>query len=193
MVKTSYVSESVEIPDGVEVKIEDNNKISVKGPNGGPIVKDFSHARGIEFKIEDKKLKFSSHFPKSKTISLIYTIISIVKNLIIGVQNNYKYFSKVCFIHFPCSVKVDKPKKTILVENFCGERAPRKSKYPDNMDVEVEGDDVTFIGPDKEALGTAAARLQRCCKIKKKDPRVFQDGVYLFKIQIGNEVIWQIK
>ena len=193
MVKTSYVSESLEIPDGVEVKIENNNRISVKGPNGGPIVKDFSHARGIEFKIEDKKLKFTSHFPKSKTIALIYTIISIVKNLINGVQNNYKYFSKVCFIHFPCSVKVDKSKKTILVENFCGERAPRKSKYPDNMDVEVEGDDVTFIGPDKEALGTAAARLQKCCKIKKKDPRVFQDGVYLYKIQIGNEIIWQIK
>ena len=59
--------------------------------------------------------------------------------------------------------------------------------------VKVKGDDVILEGPDKESLGQTAANLKRCCKIRKKDPRVFQDGVYLYKKQIGNEVIWQIK
>jgi large subunit ribosomal protein L6 len=79
------------------------------------------------------------------------------------------------------------------VVNFLGERAPRVTKYLDNVEVKVDGDDVILIGPDKEMLGQTAANLKRCCKIRKKDPRVFQDGVYLYKKQIGDQVTWKIK
>jgi len=193
MVKIAYFSDSTEIPGGVNVKIEGNNLITIKGPNGGPITKDFSHARGIKIAIEDKKLKFSSYFPKKNTVALAKTIINIINNLIVGVQTNYKYVCKVCYSHFPCSVRTDEKEKMLYVENFLGERAPRKTKYLDNVDIKVDGDDVYLSGPDKEALGQTAANLKRCCKIRKKDPRVFQDGVYLYKKQIGDNIIWQIK
>jgi large subunit ribosomal protein L6 len=183
----------MEIPSGVKVKLEGNNSITIKGPNGGPITKDFSHARGIKIAIEKNKLNFNSHFPKKNTVALAKTIINIISNLIVGVQTNYKYVCKVCYSHFPCSVKADEKEKMLYVENFLGERAPRKTKYLDNVDIEVDGDDVYLIGPDKEALGQTAANLKRCCKIRKKDPRVFQDGVYLYKKQIGDNIIWQIK
>ncbi len=58
--------------------------------------------------------------------------------------------------------------------------------------MEVKGDDVYFIGPDKELLGQAAANVKRACRIRKKDPRVFQDGVYLYKKMLGEEIIWEI-
>ena len=58
--------------------------------------------------------------------------------------------------------------------------------------MEVDGEDVYFIGPDKETLGQTAANVKRACRIRKKDPRVFQDGVYLYKKQLGEEVIWEI-
>ena len=109
-----------------------------------------------------------------------------------GVQTNYKYISKICYSHFPCSVKVDEKNKILFVENFLGERAPRRANYPNNVKIEVEGDDVYFIGPDKEALGQAAANIKRACRIRKKDPRVFQDGVYLYKKMHGEELIWEI-
>ena len=193
MVKIAYFSESTEIPGDVNVKIAGNNLITIKGPNGGPITKDFSHARGIKIAIEDNKLKYSSHFPKKNTVALAKTIINIINNLIVGVQTNYKYVCKVCYSHFPCSVRADEKEKMLYVENFLGERAPRKTKYLDNVNIKVDGDDVYLVGPDKEALGQTAANLKRCCKIRKKDPRVFQDGVYLYKKQIGENIIWQIK
>ena len=193
MVKTSLFSESLEIPKGVTVKLEGTNKITIKGPNGGPITKDFSHARGINILIEKKEINFISHFPRNSTLALAKTIMNLINNLIIGVQTNYMYVSKVCYSHFPCSVRVDEKNHMLFVENFLGERAPRKTKYPENINIKVEGEDVYFTGPDKESLGQAAANLKRCCKIRKKDPRVFQDGVYLYRKQHGDEILWQIK
>ncbi len=192
MVKIAFFKEELEIPDGVKVSLEGGHHIRVKGQNGD-ITKDFSHIRGIKVAIKDKRVNFSTNFPKSGTLALIKTIVSIVNNLIIGVQTNYQYVSKIAYSHFPCSVRVDEKKQYIYVENFLGERAPRVAKYPDNVKVEIKGEDVYFIGPDKEALGQTAANVKTACRIRKKDPRVFQDGVYLFKKQVGQEVIWEIE
>ncbi len=192
MVKVAFYKEDIEIPEGVKVTLDGNHHITVKGPNG-KITKDFSHVRGIKVSIEGNKIYFSTNFPKSGTLALTKTIINLIKNLIIGVQTNYKYICKVCYSHFPCTVEVKPDKKEIHVVNFLGERAPRVTSYLDNVEVKVEGEDVILIGPDKETLGQTAANIQRCCRIRKKDPRVFQDGVYLYKRQIGEEVTWEIK
>ena len=191
MVKIAFFKDELEIPESVEVILEGGHHIKVKGPKG-VITKDFSHIRGIKVSIEDKKIIFSTAFPKRGTLALIKTIVSIINNLIVGVQTNYKYVSKVCYSHFPCSIKVDEKNQILFVENFLGERAPRKANYPNNVKIEIDGDDVSFIGPDKEALGQAAANIKRACRIRKKDPRVFQDGVYLYKKMHGEELIWEI-
>ncbi|KKN27326.1 hypothetical protein LCGC14_0865820 [marine sediment metagenome] len=191
MVKIAFFKEELEIPEGVEVTLEGGHHIKVKGAEG-IVTKDFSHMRGIKVSINNKKIIFSTNFPKSGTLALIKTVVSIINNLIIGVQTNYKYVSKICYSHFPCSVKVDEKNHMLFVENFLGERAPRKSRYPSEVKVELQGEDVYFIGPDKEALGQAAANIKRSCRIRKKDPRVFQDGVYLYKKMSGEEITWEI-
>jgi len=191
MVKIAFFQDKLEIPEGVKVTLEGGHHIRVKGPNG-TITKDFSHVRGINVSIKGNEIFFTTNFPKSATLALIKTIVSIINNLIIGVQTNYKYISKICYSHFPCNCEVKSDKNEIHVINFLGERAPRKAKYPENVKVEVNGDDVLFIGPDKESLGQAAANVKRACRIRKKDPRVFQDGVYLYKKMLGDEIIWEI-
>jgi large subunit ribosomal protein L6 len=191
MVKIAFFKEEIEVPKGVTVSLEGGHHIRVKGPQGD-ITKDFSHIRGIKVAVESNKVVFSTNFPKGGTLALIKTIMSIVNNLIVGVQTNYKYVSKIAYSHFPCSVRVDEQNKILFVENFLGERAPRKASFPDNVKVEVKGEDVYFIGPDKEALGQSAANIKRACRIRKKDPRVFQDGVYLYRKQLGEDVFWEI-
>ncbi|MFW9949907.1 MAG: 50S ribosomal protein L6 [Candidatus Thorarchaeota archaeon] len=192
MVKTAFYKEELAIPNNVEVQFSEENIITVKGPKG-LITKDFSHIRGVKFSKEGNKLIFSTSFPKGNTLALTNTIYNIIKNLIEGVQTNYKYICKVCYSHFPCTVEVRQKEKEIHVVNFLGERAPRKTKYPENVEVKVQGDDVILVGPDKEALGQTAANIKRACRIRKKDPRVFQDGVYLYKILMGDELIWYIR
>ncbi len=191
MVKIAFFKEELEIPSDVKVTLEGGHHIRVKGPEGD-ITKDFSHIRGIKVSIDKNHIIFTTNFPKSGTLALIKTVVSIINNLIIGVQTNYKFISKICYSHFPCNCEVKSDKKEIHVVNFLGERAPRKAKYPENVRVKVESDDVYFIGPDKEALGQAAANVKRACRIRKKDPRVFQDGVYLYKKMRGDEIIWEI-
>lgn len=191
MVKVAFFKEELEIPSNVKVTLEGGHHIRVKGPEGD-ITKDFSHIRGIKVSIDKNHIIFTTNFPKSGTLALIKTVVSIINNLIIGVQTNYKFISKICYSHFPCNCEVKSDKKEIHVVNFLGERAPRKAKYPENVRVEVESDDVYFIGPDKETLGQAAANVKRACRIRKKDPRVFQDGVYLYKKMRGDEIIWEI-
>lgn len=193
MVKIAFFKEELDIPEGIEVKINDSNKITIVGPNGGPVTKDFSHARGIKINVEGTKIIFSTIFPDRATLALINTIISITKNLITGVQTNYKYICKVCYSHFPCSVRIDDETQTIFVENFLGEKAPRQTKIGKNVKVTLEGEDIILESYDKESLGQTAANIKKCCRIKKKDPRVFQDGIYLYKVLIGDEIIWQIK
>jgi large subunit ribosomal protein L6 len=194
MVKTKLFRKELNIPEDVSVKLEEGPQVVVEGPNGGPITKDFSHIKGFDIKKEEKKLVFEAYFPRNSTISLANTIINILENLIQGVQTNYKYVSKVCYSHFPCSVEAKPNKEEIHVVNFLGERAPRVIDYdPDLVDVEVEGDDVFLIGSDKEVLGQTAANLKKICHIRKKDPRIYQDGVYLYKILHGDEILWQIR
>lgn len=192
MVKLAFFKEEVEIPKGVTVTLEGGHQIRVRGPNGD-ITKDFSHVRGIKVAIKDNKVIFSTNFPKRETLALIKTIVSIINNLIMGVQTNYKYVCKVAYSHFPCTVEVKTDKKEVHIVNFLGERAPRVTNYLDNVKVKVEGDDVYLIGPDKESLGQVAANIKRACRIRKKDPRVFQDGVYLYRKMHGEEILWQIK
>ena len=192
MVKTTYLEEKLEIPAGVKVTADENHNITVKGPNG-LISKDFSHVRGIKIIIEGNSIIFSANFPKRGTVALTKTLYNIIKNLIIGVQTNYVYSCKICYSHFPFNAEIKKKNNEIHFVNFLGERAPRMTKYLDNVSVEVQGDDVILTGPDKETLGQTAANMKKSCRIRKKDQRVFQDGVYLYKIQSGDEVLWQIR
>ncbi|MGB1098957.1 MAG: 50S ribosomal protein L6, partial [Poseidonia sp.] len=49
-----------------------------------------------------------------------------------------------------------------------------------NVDVKVSNKvEVTVSGIDKEAVGQTAANIERCTTVKKRDRRVFQDGIYL--------------
>jgi large subunit ribosomal protein L6 len=192
MVKIAFFKEELEIPKGVKATLEGDHQIRIKGPNGD-ITKDFSHVRGIKVTIDNNKIIFSTNFPKRETLALIKTVLSIINNLIKGVQTNYQYMCKIAYSHFPCTVEVKTDKKEVHIVNFLGERAPRVTKYLDNVKIEVKGDDVYLIGPDKESLGQVAANIKRACRIRKKDPRVFQDGVYLYRKMHGEDILWQIK
>lgn len=193
MVKIAFFKELLEIPAGVKVTVDENNHVTVQGPKGGPITKDFSHAAGIKITIEGNKIYFSTNFPKGLTLALVKTLINIINNLIIGVQTNYKYLCKICYSHFPFSCSLAPETNEILVSNFLGEKAPRRVHVLDTVNVKIEGDDIILTGPDKEKLGQTAANLKKACRIKKKDPRVFQDGIYAYKVEIGDKILWQIK
>ena len=51
---------------------------------------------------------------------------------------------------------------------------------PGEVKVEVQNKvDVIVSGADIEKVGQTAANIERSCKIRKRDRRVFQDGIYI--------------
>ena len=174
MVLAAALREELIIPDGVEVILDEG--VTVKGPQG-EISRKFNYPN-VKISKDNDKLLLDVDFPKSRDKSMIGTIKAHISNMMIGVTDGFTYNMKIVFAHFPMTVKVNV--KTVTIDNFVGERHPRTSKIVgDDTKVTVKGDQVIITGINKEHVGQTMANLEQATKIKGKDPRVFQDGIYL--------------
>jgi len=86
---------------------------------------------------------------------------------------------KIVYAHFPMTVKATQSQNKVIIENFLGERYPRTAKIIGHSQVEIQGDEVIITGINKEEVGQTMANIEQATKIKGRDPRVFQDGIYL--------------
>ncbi len=174
----------VEIPEGVEVEIEDSSKIRVKG-RLGQIIKDLSHTN-VKLELASNKILAKLVGRGRRAEALMGTVRSIIRNMIIGVTRGFTYKMKIVASHFPITVRVQGD--TVYIENFIGERAPKIAKIiGEGTRVEVRGEDVIVKGVDKEAVGQTAANIEQAAKVKKKDPRKFLDGIYIYEKRVGME------
>jgi large subunit ribosomal protein L6 len=176
------VSKTIQIPDDVEATIE-GRKVTVKGVKG-TLTRDFSHA-AISIELDEKTIRVWAEWPRKKEAALVGTIYSHIQNMIIGVRKGFTYKLKIVFSHFPISVKVKD--KTILIENFTGERNPRKAKIVGNTQVKIQSEDIIVQGVDLEEVSQTAANIEQGTKVKRKDPRVFLDGLYVYEHSEGME------
>ena len=181
--------EEIEIPEKVEVSIE-GKRVTVKGPRG-TVTKDFSHVRSVHIIHAGDKIIVACYARSNKEKKPLRTVASKIKKMIEGVQRWFVYKHRVAFAHFPIRVRVEG--RYIIVENFYGRRD--KIRVPivgDQTEVEVRlqpgsdiPDEVIIRGPDLEAVSQTSANLQEVCKLRgkfRKDPRVFQDGIWRYMI-----------
>ncbi len=170
------VSKSIQIPDDVETIVE-GRKVTVKGPKG-TLTRNF-HQAPIFIELSGKTLRVWAEWPRKKETALVGTVHSHVQNMITGVRKGFTCKVKIVFSHFPISVKVKD--KWVLIENFSGERTPRKAKIVGNAKVKVEGEDVIVQDISLEDASQTAANIEQATKVKKKDPRVFLDGLFVYE------------
>jgi large subunit ribosomal protein L6 len=160
------VSVKFAMPQGVAVQLS-GNKVSLKGPKGA-VEKEFSplvniSVSGNEIRVEGGKMHVNT------TESLLATMAK-------GVTEGYKKELKLIYAHFPMSLEVKG--HDVLIKNFLGEKMPRKSRLVGDTKLVSKGQSATLTGPDKEAIGQSLANLRTATRIKEKDGRVFQDGIY---------------
>lgn len=176
------VSKTVQIPDDVEVAL-DGKKVTVKGAKG-ILTKDFSYAP-VLMELQGKSLRIWANWPRKKESALVGTVHAHINNMITGVKKGFTYKLKIVFSHFPISVKVQD--KMVLIENFTGERNPRKAKIVGDAKVKVSSEDVIVQGTNIEEVSQTAANIERATKVRRKDPRIFLDGIYLYEKSEGME------
>ena len=176
------ISKIIQVPDGVEATIE-GRKVTVKGAKGA-LTRDFSYVP-ISIESNGKTVRVWAEWPRKKEASLVGTIYSHIQNMITGVEKGFSYKLKIVFSHFPMSVKVQG--KTVVIENFTGERRARRVKMIGDVKIKVQSEDVIVEGINLEDVSQTAANIEQATKVKKKDPRVFLDGIYVYERNEGME------
>ena len=174
MPRIPLVKEVVEAPEGVTLTLE-GDEVVVRGKKG-ELRRRFSYP-GVTLKQEGNSIVITAEFPRKRQLAIIGTYVAHIKNMIKGVTEGFVYKLKVVYSHFPMSVKVQGDE--VIVENFLGEKVPRKTKIFGNVSVKVKGKDIIVEGINKEEVGQTAARLEQLTKVKDRDRRIFQDGIYL--------------
>jgi large subunit ribosomal protein L6 len=165
---------TIAIPEGVNVAI-DNTNVSVSGPLGQ--LKRELWYPGITIKKVDLEVVVETDMQRREQLAMLGTFESHLKNMIAGVSKGYEYKMKVVYSHFPIQLKAEG--NHVLISNFLGEKKARKASILGNTRVAIKGDQVVISGIDKEDVGQTAANIRTATKIRRFDPRVFQDGVYL--------------
>jgi large subunit ribosomal protein L6 len=177
MEKKATIKEEIKIPDGIQITIE-GKTVHVKGQKGS-MSKILSHPK-IQLTVSGNVVQIScSQSPRRKEKALIGTFKAHVKNMMKGVSEGYECKLKTVFSHFPIKTSVEG--NHLIIQNFLGERFPRRAEILENVKVDIQGEHIILTAIDKEKVGQTAANIERATKVKNRDIRVFQDGIYIVK------------
>ncbi|CAI9832817.1 50S ribosomal protein L6 [Nitrosopumilaceae archaeon] len=171
----------VAVPDGVRVTLK-GRMLGFEGPLG----KTFKSFRKIPVGIEvaEGRVLLRAAGGRKRDYSVLHTARSLIRNICEGLVEGYTVRMKVVYAHFPITVKVDG--RDVLVENFQGERAPRRAAIVGGTKVSPEGEDVVLTGHVLTDVTQTAANIELATRVRNKDHRVFLDGIYAYEKKKGS-------
>ncbi|WP_049969855.1 50S ribosomal protein L6 [Haladaptatus cibarius] len=164
----------IEIPDEVTADV-DHLDLTVDGPEG-TVTRRLWYP-DITVSVEDNAVVIESDSTDAKTKATMGTFESHARNMIHGVSEEWEYKMEVFYSHFPMQVRSEGD--AVVIENFLGEKAPRKTNIHGDTTVEVSDEELSLRGPSIEDVGQTAADIEQLTRVSGKDTRVFQDGVYI--------------
>ena len=163
----------VKVENDVNIEVIQNGKdsviVKVKGPKGE--IEKKLKGKNIKIEVKDGVVDV-----KTDDKAMINTSLAHIKNMIKGVKEGYTRKMVIRYSHFPMNLEVKG--NDLIIKNFIGEREPRKAKIVGNTSVNIKGQEITIEGVDKEAVSQTVANIRQVTKIREKDFRVFQDGIY---------------
>jgi large subunit ribosomal protein L6 len=168
------IAKKIEVPKGVSVSIS-RDILTVIGPKGS--IERKLWYPGIRIELKEDLVLVDSESSRKEQKAMVGTFASHIKNMVKGVTEGFEYKMTVLYSHFPMQVKVEG--STLLIGNFLGEKKARFAKIVGDTKVKVSGNEVVVSGVNKEDVGQTAANIEQKTKIKRFDPRVFQDGIYI--------------
>ena len=171
---------TVPLPEGVNSSLE-GYLLTIHGARG-KVQRDFAKV-DVELQVQDASVVITVRGSRKKQLAALNTVRSHVRNMVEGVTRGYTYRLKVVYAHFPATVRAKD--KLVYIENFYGERSPRTADIIGDSKVSIEGDDVVIRGVSKEDVGQTAANIEQSTRAKRKDQRVFLDGVYVYERKTG--------
>ena len=142
----------VAVPAGVEVKVAENNVVTVKGPKG-----TLERALPVEMsiKVEDGHVVVTRPNDLKKMKSLHGLTRTLIQNMVIGVSQGYEKTLEVNGVGYRAAKSGNK-----LTLNL-GYSHPVEMIDPEGVETVVEGQNkITVKGIDKEKVGQYAAEIR---------------------------------
>lgn len=142
----------IDIPSGVEVKIDENNYVEVKGPKG-QVSQQVSPE--MEIKIENNQILVNRPTNIKRHKSLHGLTRTLIANMIEGVTEGY---SKTLLIQ-GTGYRVQKQGKKLVLN--LGYSHPIELEDPEGIEVEVpQANQIIIRGADKQQVGNYAAVIR---------------------------------
>ena len=164
----------LQIPDDVSAET-DHLELTVEGPEGS-VTRRLWYP-DVSVSVDGDTVVIESDEDDAQTMSTLGTFESHVENMFHGVTEGWEYEMEVFYSHFPMQVNVEGDE--VVIENFLGEKAARRTTIHGDTEVQIDGEELTLTGSDIEAVGQTAADIEQLTRVTDKDIRVFQDGVYI--------------
>jgi large subunit ribosomal protein L6 len=164
----------VRIPDGVKAHLE-GSQLRVTGQKG-------QLSRNMRFPqvivtCKGNEVTISTESKRKEITAMVGTLEAHTKNMCRGVSKGFEYHMKVVYSHFPIQLKLQGNR--LEIANFLGEKKARFARIETGVTAKVANDEVVLNGFDRELVGTSAANIEHATHIRDRDPRVFQDGIYI--------------
>lgn len=173
MAVTGNIRAEIKMPQGVSARFSDGALV-VKG-KAGEVTRRFHFGR-VAVEVRDG-ITLTLEMPRKQEMAEFNTIASEIRTAVEGAEKGFEYRLKIVYAHFP--IKVQVKGNEVIIENFLGERYPRKARIMGKAKVSISGDQVTVSSVDVEEAGQTAANIEKATRIKNYDRRVFQDGIYI--------------
>lgn len=151
----------ISIPDGVDVKIEDSNLVTVKGPKGTLVQ---SLHNDMILKMQDGQIIVERPSENKLHKSLHGLTRTLINNMVDGVTKGFEKNLEINGVGYRA---VKQGKKLVLT---LGYSHPVEMDEPEGITVEVPAQNrITVKGMDKQAVGEFAAKIRA-----KREPEVYK-------------------
>lgn len=131
----------------------------------------------VTLNVENNIIIFNAPKANKNEIKTIKSYIAHIKNMFKGLESEYIYNLEAVNVHFPMDLKIEG--NSLIIKNFLGETIPRKAKILPNVKVDLKGPKIKITSNEKEAAGQTAGNFEKATKVKGRDRRIFQDGIFL--------------
>jgi large subunit ribosomal protein L6 len=174
--KKNLISE-IELSEGITANIE-GNELTLKKENN-EIKQQLN--KTIDIKVHGNKIILEAKKITKREKKILGTFEAHIKNMIKGLNERFKYRLQVVAVHFPITASIDKEKNEFVVKNFLGEKIERRMKIIPGVEVKIEKDIIEISSINRSSAGQFAANIEKGTHIRKKDRRIFQDGIYIIE------------
>ena len=141
----------VAVPAGVEVKIAENNVVTVKGPKG---TLEKALPTEMSIKLEDGQVVVTRPNDLKKMKSLHGLTRTLIQIMVIGVSQGYEKALEVNGVGY----RAQKQGKKLVLS--LGYSHPVEMEDPEGLESTVDGNKIVVKGIDKEKVGQYAAEIR---------------------------------